>query len=125
MKGYVALFVCLFPFLAAAGQDSLPGGHTAVPWDTVMAEIQVIEALEEADSLKDGRMKALFARYRIGSEDYRQFYEHFLQRTPEDQQQFIQEVKAILQALTQANREEAVKELQLDRPRTGNAPRNP
>lgn len=126
MARYIAFWIWLFPLLAgAAAQDTMTGAPTEAPWDTVMAEIQVIESLEKPDSLKDGQMKALFARYRIGSEDYRQFYEHFLQRSPEAQQQFIQEVKSILQALTQANREEAVKELKLDRPRTGSAPRKP
>lgn len=124
MGRYIAFLIWLFPLLVGAvAQNNLAGAHTEAPWDTIMAEIQVIESLEEADSLKDGQMKALFTRYQVGSEDYRNFYEHFLQRTPEAQQQFIQEVKLILQTLTQANREEAVKELKLDRPQTGSAPR--
>ncbi|MCB0305696.1 MAG: hypothetical protein KDI38_18180 [Calditrichaeota bacterium] len=124
MARYIAFWIWLFPLLAgAAAQDTVVGAPAEVPWDTLMAEIQVIESLEEADSLKDGQMKALFARYQVGSEDYRRFYEQFLQRTPDAQQQFIQNVKSILQALTQANREAAVKELKLDRP--ASLPRKP
>lgn len=122
MGRYILFWIWFFPLLAGA-QENRAVVATEAPWDSVMAEIQIIESLEEADSLKDGQMKALFARYRVSSEDYRHFYEHFLQRSPEAQQQFIQEVKSILQALTQVNREEAVKELKLDRPQTGSAPR--
>ena len=63
MARYIAFWIWLFPLLAgAAAQDTVVGAPAEVPWDTLMAEIQVIESLEEADSLKDGQMKALSKR---------------------------------------------------------------
>lgn len=66
------------------------------PWDTVMAEIQLIESLTQADSLKNMLMTDLFQRYQITDQDYRAFYADFLTRRPQQQYDFLSRVKAVL-----------------------------
>jgi hypothetical protein len=71
---------------------------TAV-WDTVVAEIQIIESLNQPDSVKSALMVDLFQRYNLTEKDYRSFYDHFSNLSPEDQRKFMERVKAVLPSL--------------------------
>ncbi|RMH89429.1 MAG: hypothetical protein D6681_14400 [Calditrichaeota bacterium] len=71
---------------------------TAVPWDTVVAEMQIIESSRQPDSLKNTLMQDLFHRYHITAEAYEHFYQDFLRQPPAEQLRFLDRVKSILQA---------------------------
>jgi hypothetical protein len=68
-------------------------------WDTIVAETQVIESQNRPDSVKSALMTELFQRYNITEKDYRLFYDHFSNLSPEDQRKFMERVKAVLPSL--------------------------
>ena len=73
-------------------------GSTAA-WDTVIAEIQIIEQSTIEDSLKSKLMVTLFARYNLTEEDYRSFYERFMSLPLQQQREFLERVKTIVPRL--------------------------
>jgi hypothetical protein len=73
-----------------------PGGSKGTAWDTVMANIQVIETMNEPDSVKNALMQQLFSDFQLTAEDYRRFYEDFLKRSPEKQAAFLKQVEEII-----------------------------
>ncbi len=76
---------------------------TDVPWDSVAAELQIIDSLREPDSIKFSLTKKLFIKHHLTEQDYRVFYEDFLKQPVEKQREFMETVKAILQALMRQN----------------------
>lgn len=89
----LTLFAC-FPPASAAENDS-----SAAVWDTVLAEMQIIESSDGADSLKNRLMADLFARYNLTAQDYRSFYENFLALPVEEQRRIMQRVKDVMPRL--------------------------
>lgn len=73
--------------------------NVSAPWDTVVAEIQIIEHSTVEDSLKNNLMAELFTRYNLTEKDYRSFYEHFLDLSLEQQREFLDRVKTIVPRL--------------------------
>lgn len=73
--------------------------NVAAPWDTVVAEIQVIEHSTIEDSLKNKLVADLFDRYNLTEKDYRSFYEKFLDLPLEQQREFFERVKTIVPQL--------------------------
>jgi hypothetical protein len=73
--------------------------NVTTPWDTVVAEIQIIEHSTVEDSLKNKLMAELFTRYNLTEKDYRSFYEHFLVLPPKQQREFLERVKTIVPRL--------------------------
>lgn len=74
---------------------------TTVPWDTVMAQMQMIKNVSMADSIKYQMFKSLFDRYQINATDYQRFYENFLKKPVDEQQKFIDRMRRILQEINQ------------------------
>ncbi len=70
--------------------------ETVAPWDTVLAEIQIVEQISAVDSIKSQLLKGLFERYQITEDDYQKFYENFMKQPVQFQQQFLDRVKEIL-----------------------------
>lgn len=73
-----------------------PVDSKGTPWDTVMANIQVIETANEPDSVKNALMQQLFSDFKLTAEDYRRFYDDFLERPPEKQAAFLKRVEEII-----------------------------
>lgn len=74
-------------------------------WDTLVAEIQIIESLNQPDSLKSQLMNELFDRRRVSAEDYRQFYEAFYRLPFEEQQKFVERIKTLIPQLLNLTKE--------------------
>ncbi len=98
------IFLWLIPVLVFSWHtsyaESAPG-RTTVPWDSVMAHIQLIKNASMADSVKYQMIESLFARYQITAKDYQHFYEIFLKKPVEEQQEFIDRMRRILQEINQ------------------------
>lgn len=73
-----------------------PGAAGDAPWDTVMAELQIIESMNQPDSVKTILTRELFSQYQLSADDYGQFYERFLRRPPEKQLEFFRRVENII-----------------------------
>jgi len=82
----------LLPNNVSAG----PKDAKETPWDTVMANIQVIESMNEPDSVKNTLTRQLFSDFQLTAEDYRRFYNDFLKRPPEKQAAFLKQVEEII-----------------------------
>ena len=89
----LTFFAC-FPSASAAAGDS-----SAAVWDTVLAEIQIIESSDGADSLKSQLMADLFARYNLTAQDYRSYYETFRSLPIEEQRRIMERVKEVMPRL--------------------------
>lgn len=74
-------------------------------WDTLVAEIQIIESLNQPDSTKSQLMSELFERRRVRLEDYRQFYDDFYRQPFEEQQKFVERIKTLVPQLLNLKKE--------------------
>lgn len=70
-----------------------------VPWDSLVAQIQIIESINQSDSVKTALLNEAFAARHLTVEEYRAFYEGLLQKNPIEQRRFFERVKAILEGL--------------------------
>ncbi|MCB9070319.1 MAG: hypothetical protein R3C41_07705 [Calditrichia bacterium] len=68
-----------------------------MPWDSVLAEMQVISSLSEADSVREQLYTNLFERYQISIDDYRKFHRDFMQKDREGQRLFLENIQKIIQ----------------------------
>ncbi|MCK6619022.1 MAG: hypothetical protein HUU32_05105 [Calditrichaceae bacterium] len=68
-------------------------------WDTLIAEIQIIESLNQPDSTKSQLMSELFERRQVSLEDYRRFYDDFYRQPFEEQQKFVERIKTLVPQL--------------------------
>lgn len=75
----------------------------AVPWDSVVAEMKIIQEMTGADSLKENLLKSLFNSRELSSADYDRFYQHFLNLTVQEQEAFIKTVRDILDKKVKEN----------------------
>ena len=71
---------------------------TTVQWDTIMAEILIIESMTAPDSLKQADMVALFDIYDITLDDYRAYYDRVLAEPEKAQMDLFLRVSKILRA---------------------------
>lgn len=88
---FVTMLV-LLPISAFAG----PEDAKEIPWDTVMANIQVIESANKPDSVKNTLTQELFSEFQLTAEDYRRFYDAFLKKPPQEQAAFLKRVEEIM-----------------------------
>ncbi len=82
--------------VARAAAD--PSQHRGVPWDTVVAEIQVVMSSRVPDTLKTQLMAQVFRAFHLDWDDYRHFYEEFRTWSPEQVVRFLDRVEKILRA---------------------------
>lgn len=66
-----------------------------VPWDSLVAEMQITDQLAVTDSLKQARLAQIFHQFGVSRDDYRRFREEMLLKSADAQRDFIQAVKAI------------------------------
>lgn len=69
---------------------------TPVPWDTVIAKMQVIDSMNQPDSVKSGLTQELFSDYNLKADDYINFYNKFFERPPDRQVKFLKKVEEII-----------------------------
>ena len=99
-------FLWVIIFIATLGTNLFgweDGPKTEVPWDTVTAQLQIIESFRQPDSVKTSLTKELFIQYGLTEQDYRSFYDDFLNQPVKKQREFLDKVKAILQSLMKKN----------------------
>ncbi len=75
----------------------------AVPWDSIVAEMKIIQEMTGADSLKNDLLKSLFNTRNLDSDAYNRFYEYFLNLTVQEQEAFIKNVRDILDKKVKEN----------------------
>lgn len=75
----------------------------AVPWDSVVAEMKIIQEMTATDSLKENLLKSLFKTRNLNDDDYDRFYQHFLNLTLQEQEDFIKSVRDILDKKVKEN----------------------
>lgn len=69
---------------------------TDTPWDTVIANLQIIESMTQPDSVKTALTQELFSDFQIKSEDYEKFYNKFFKKPPDQQTKFLKKVEEII-----------------------------
>ena len=89
------LFTVLL-MLLPKNASGAPKNAKETAWDTVMANIQVIETMNEPDSVKNTLTQQLFSKFDLTVQDYRRFYDNFLKRPPEKQAAFLKQVEEII-----------------------------
>lgn len=89
------LAALLAPGRAVYGQEPR---HSSA-WDTLIAEIQIIESWNQPDSLKGQLLSELFERRQVSLEDYRRFYDDFYHQPFEEQQIFMERIKTLIPQL--------------------------
>jgi len=92
---WLLLLILILPPRIAFADET----RSTAAWDTVIAEIQIIEQSTIEDSLKSKLMVTLFARYNLTEEDYRSFYERFMSLPLQQQREFLERVKTIVPRL--------------------------
>jgi len=70
--------------------------HTSVPWDTVIAEIQTIKAAGLPDSTEKLLLLKIFNKYNLTIQNYIKFYNHFFQKSIDEQIHFLNKVDKII-----------------------------
>ena len=102
---FLAFLLCCVIGYPQYAQDSLKSSAEPVPemvpWDSILARIQIVEALSEPDSIKKSYMSKIFNQYMLTIDDYRQFYLSFETSSMDKKQQFISDVKEILEYFQQ------------------------
>ncbi len=94
---YTIVMFCLIIFNANATGE--PKDFEQAVWDTVIANIKVIESLEQPDSVKNGLIQDLFEDYQVTANEYRHVYKKLINQPPKQQQQLLKRIKSILQKL--------------------------
>jgi hypothetical protein len=74
------------------GNQKLP----AAEWDTLFAELQIIEARNEPDSIKASLINTLFKDYGVSVGDYQKFYSQLMKENPKKQYDFLKRIEKIL-----------------------------
>lgn len=88
-------FLLLIIFIISVMLQAEPE-NADVPWDTLMAELQIIESMNEPDTVKAGLTHELFDNYDLQAADYSRFYNNFLTKPPEQQLDFLKKVENII-----------------------------
>ena len=77
------------------------------PWDKIVKEIEETIALEEPDSLKYQQLKKIFEDNEISIDDYRNFYQEYVEQDPLKNLALIEKIESLLtQDYNQTAREE-------------------
>lgn len=90
---YLFLLLILLLSTQIFGNDTKAAN---APWDTLVANMQIIESMKKPDSVKTAMTKKLFSDYQIEAEDYNNFYDDFLKKSPEQQAKFFKKVEEII-----------------------------
>ena len=69
---------------------------TDTPWDTVIANLQIIESMSQPDSVKNALTQELFSNYQIKAGDYEKFYNKFFKKPLDQQTKFLKKVEEII-----------------------------
>lgn len=97
MRHNLTSLISLLMILVISGKLSAASDQNVeVPWDTVIAELQVINAMKQPDSVKAALTQALFDKYDLQAEDYSRFYNNFLAKSPEQQLTFLKKVENVI-----------------------------
>jgi hypothetical protein len=98
MKLNIQIFLSLLIFFYLANSDNgFSNESTPTAWDTVIAQLKIIDSGKQADSIKAELIHQVFEEHGIGVEDYRTFYQNFFERSPENQVKFLKRVEKIIQ----------------------------
>ncbi|MFN2127648.1 MAG: hypothetical protein ACK2TU_07285 [Anaerolineales bacterium] len=77
------------------------------PWDKIVKEMEETIALEEPDSVKYQRIQKIFEDNQITIEDYRNFYQEYVEQDPLKNLALIEKIESLLtQDYNQTAREE-------------------
>ncbi|NOX38720.1 MAG: hypothetical protein GXO78_14415 [Calditrichaeota bacterium] len=79
----------------ATSADSLQHG---VPWDSVVAEIQIIQGSRLPDSVKAQLLGQVFQKFDLEMSDYQAFYQQFRRWSNERVVRFLHRVETIIKA---------------------------
>ncbi len=79
----------------AASTDSL---LNKVPWDSVVAEIQIVQGSRLPDSIKAQLLEQVFKKFNIEMADYQAFYLQFRTWSNKQVVRFLHRVETILKA---------------------------
>lgn len=100
LRQFSRFFWPLCLMLLLTGPDGLAqstaSAPAAIPWDSLMADLQIIENARVADSTRAQLTRQLFNDYQLTIADYRDFYRDFLQKPLAEQRQFLEAVQKIL-----------------------------
>ncbi len=90
----VVFMLTMHSQLLAQSDNSV--AKTFAPWDTVLAEIQIVEQINAVDTLKSQLLKDIFDRFQVTAQDYKNFYNNFMKKPLKFKQAFLDRVKSIL-----------------------------
>jgi len=106
MRYHLATHIFLLIIFVISGKLSAePEQKNEAPWDTLMAKLQVIESMKQPDSVKAAMTKELFDNYDLQAADYSRFYNNFLEKTTEQQLNFLKKVENIILEMLKQNYE--------------------
>ena len=99
------IFLLIFVLLSGCSQKTEV--KEKKPWDKIVKEIEETIALEEPDSVKYQRIQKIFEDNQITIEDYRNFYQEYVEQDPLKNLALIEKIESLLtQDYNQTAREE-------------------
>ena len=98
LNGFICFFALVL-FCTAPGSE-----EKTTNWSSIIKELEIILASENADSAKAIRIKMLFDTNRVTLSDYREFYEKSIENKP---MKNLSHLKAIEQLISEEMKTEA------------------
>ncbi|MEJ2537876.1 MAG: hypothetical protein P8048_12655 [Calditrichia bacterium] len=99
--------IVLLIFVLLSGCSQKTEVKEKKPWDKIVKEIEETIALEEPDSVKYQRIQKIFEDNQITIEDYRNFYQEYVEQDPLKNLALIEKIESLLtQDYNQTAREE-------------------
>ena len=99
------IFLLIFVLLSGCSQKTEV--KEKKPWDKIVKEMEETIALEEPDSVKYQRIQKIFEDNQITIEDYRNFYQEYVEQDPLKNLALIEKIESLLtQDYNQTAREE-------------------
>ena len=89
----LSLIIVLLPALTP---QLWAGDWQTVPWDSLVAELKISEAMNIDDSTRTRVLLDIFERFDVNNDDYRAFYDDLFIQSADSQKMFIDKVKLIL-----------------------------
>ncbi len=101
----IEIVLLIFVILSGCAQKSEV--KEKKPWDEIIKGLEETLALPEPDSIKYQRIEKIFADNRVTLEDYRNFYQEYIEQEPLKNLALIEKVESLLtQDYNQTAREE-------------------
>ena len=99
--------IVLLIFVLLSGCSQKTEVKEKKPWDKIVKEMEETIALEEPDSVKYQRIQKIFEDNQITIEDYRNFYQEYVEQDPLKNLALIEKIESLLtQDYNQTAREE-------------------